>query len=446
MILVYTPQITSRIRYIFSQVFQQLLQKDLILSDKVEEFIAHKGPKLSYAKQPLGSEFFIRSHGLLSAQNIARQDIVGGLWEGLPCFFKTDEQAAIPFDLFAASFYLLTRYEEYAPLWRPSGGGFPYSSSLAFKQHFLQLPIVDLWAGKLIEKLRLLFPELSLPQRDPQCQQLIVVDELYLFKSKGFIRTVGGYLEDLTRLDFVRLLERSLCLSRLRKDPYDNGKYLIRIAKKYGLPSLAFYAAGAYGQYDKNISPLLKKFEILVKHLSDYFKPGYLVSYQASDQGASMEREKRRLSEALKREVKHAQFHLLQLRFPDSYRHLIEIEIAHDYSMGYFSHYGYRAGTAQPFYFYDLEHEQRTPLLLHPFMLSDDYLRRLFIRRSDEEVRSFLNDLIQPLKQVKGDFSFAVHAKHFGEYERWIGWRRSYESSLETIKNAMNQGMERPTD
>lgn len=434
MICVYTPQINSRIRYIFSHIFQQVLQTEFILSEKVEEFIAHKGPKLSYAKQALGSEFFIKSQGLLSAQNIERQEIVGGLWEGLPCFFKTDERAAVPFDLFAASFYLLTRYEEYAPLNEHLTGHFPYSRSVAFAQNFLHLPIIDLWILKLVEKLQRPFPELNLPEYKPKWRQLLIVDELYRFRSKGFIRTLGGYLDDLTHLDLVRLLERSLCLLRLRKDPYDNAKYLIRIARKYELPTRAFYSAGTYGKYDKNISPLLKKFEIEVKHLSDYFSPGYLVSYEAVGKEALIEREKRTLSEILKREIQHGQFHRLQLRFPNAYRALIEAEVFHDHSMGYFSHYGYRAGTARPFYFYDLEHEQKTPLSIHPFAVGGDYLRRLSRRRSHTEVTAFLLELIRPLKQVKADLSFAVHAKHFGEYERWMGWRRFYETCLEALK------------
>lgn len=437
MILIYTPKISSRIEYIFSHIFQRMLQKECILSKKVDEFIAHKGPKLSYATQPLGGEFFVKSHGLLSKQNIEKQDITVELWEGIPCFFKTDKSATIPFDIFAASFYQLARYEEYAPLNKNASAHFSYSHSLAFAQNFLHLPIVDLWICKLFEKLRDRFPDLTAADKATYRQQLLIVDEIYRFKDKGVVRTIGGWVEDALHLNFVRIIERGLSVFGLRKDPYDNFKYLIRIFKKYEIPTRAFYSVGAYGTHDKNISPLLKSFEIVVKHLSDYFTQGYLVSYQAAEREVLMEGEKRILSEILKRSVQHAQFHLLHLRLPLSYRYLVEAEVFDDYSMGYLARYGYRAGTSRPFYFYDLEYEQKTPLLIHPFVLSDTYMMKLSRKMTASELESFLKGMLQTTKLVKGNFTFVVHSKNLGEHPGWKGWRRLYESVLETVKNEL---------
>ncbi len=434
MILIYTPQINSRIEYIFSHIFQHVLQREFTLGEKVDEFIAHKGPKLSYAEQALGSEFFVKSHGLLSKQNMETLDITVERWEGVPCFFKTDENAAIPFDIFAASFYQLARYEEYAPSNTNASARFSYSHSLAFAQNFLHLPVVDLWIYKLFEKLQAQFPELTTADRPTYWQQLLIVDEIYRYRDKGLVRTIGGWIEEGMRLDFVRMIERGLSVFGLRKDPYDNFKYLIRIFKKYEIPTRAFFSVGAYGTYDKNISPLLKRFEIAVKHLSDYFAQGYLVSYQAAEKQGLMQRERRSLNEILKRDVQHAQFHLLHLRFPLSYRYLIEAEIFDDYSMGYLERYGYRAGTSRSFHFYDLDYEQKTPLLLHPFILSDAYMMKLSRKLTSIELESFLKDLLQNAKRVKGDFTLAVHSKNFGEHEGWRGWRHLYEWVLEIVK------------
>lgn len=102
----------------------------------VEEFVSHNGPKLTYSKLPLGNEFFIRSHPLLYEQGISDVDIIMSHWDEIPCFFSAKVKATIPFDVFAASFYLITRYEEYLPHVKDSYERFPASESLAFKNDF----------------------------------------------------------------------------------------------------------------------------------------------------------------------------------------------------------------------------------------------------------------------------------------------------------------------
>jgi hypothetical protein len=54
---------------------------------------------------------------------------------------------------------------------------------------------------------------------------------------------------------------------------------------------------------------------------------------------------------------------------PETFRHLLDTGIQEDFSMGYGSINGFRASVASPFYWYDLEKEQTTYLLLYPFLL-----------------------------------------------------------------------------
>ena len=68
MFLVYTHKITPRIRYVFKHIFENMLKINFDLTSKVEIFVAHSGPKLSYSNKPLGDEFFIKSHFLLFEQ------------------------------------------------------------------------------------------------------------------------------------------------------------------------------------------------------------------------------------------------------------------------------------------------------------------------------------------------------------------------------------------
>ena len=154
MILVYTHKITPRIRYIFKHIFTRILLVPVDFTSKIEEFVAHNGPKISYTKVPLGKEFFIRSNELLFEQGVNDLEITVQQWEEVPCFFNAGPKSEIPFDIFAASFYLISRYEEYLPHVRDEHERFTAEQSLAYKFNFLEKPVVDIWALKLREVLK----------------------------------------------------------------------------------------------------------------------------------------------------------------------------------------------------------------------------------------------------------------------------------------------------
>ena len=75
MLLIYTHQITNRLTYVTKQIFGGILGIETVLTTKIEDFIKHSGPKITYTKQPLQNEFFIRSNDLLFEQGINDLDI-----------------------------------------------------------------------------------------------------------------------------------------------------------------------------------------------------------------------------------------------------------------------------------------------------------------------------------------------------------------------------------
>ena len=110
--LIYTPKITSRIQYSFELIFNSILNIDFDLSEDIVLFQNFSGPKLNYSNKQLENEFFIKAYGLLSERGISDQEIIFDQWNELPIFFKIKD-SILPFDIFSASFYLVSRYEEY---------------------------------------------------------------------------------------------------------------------------------------------------------------------------------------------------------------------------------------------------------------------------------------------------------------------------------------------
>src|SRR5690606_15097579 len=115
MLLLYTHKLTPRISYIFKHICIRILGIDVSFTSVIEEFIAHTGPKISYGKKPLGSELFFQSYGLLEQQGLESIDFTVKKWGNTYGFFSVSNSSGLPFDIFSASFYMITRYEEYLP-------------------------------------------------------------------------------------------------------------------------------------------------------------------------------------------------------------------------------------------------------------------------------------------------------------------------------------------
>jgi len=173
----------------------RILGLEVSFTSVIEELIAHSGPKISYGKQQMGNELFIQSQGLLTEQGVESIDITVKPWEETVCFFPVSEKSALPFDIFSAGFYLLSRYEEYLPHVKDERGRYPVSESLGYKEKFLQQPVIDIWAYKFKRVLMEHFPNIEFASKKMNIHPVIKAVEPYAYEHKGFFRSFIGYLE-----------------------------------------------------------------------------------------------------------------------------------------------------------------------------------------------------------------------------------------------------------
>ncbi|WAC03604.1 hypothetical protein N7U66_09110 [Lacinutrix neustonica] len=150
-------------KYIFKQICTRIIGIPVNFTTTIEEFIAHDSLKMSYTRQPLSHEIFMRANELLFEQGLDDLDLNVSEWEDTKCFFANGESSALPFDIFAASFYLLSRYEEYLPHVKDDYGRFTAEESLAFNHGFLNQPVVDIWAFKFRKLLKAHYPDFVFP-------------------------------------------------------------------------------------------------------------------------------------------------------------------------------------------------------------------------------------------------------------------------------------------
>ncbi|RLK06670.1 polysaccharide deacetylase family protein [Tenacibaculum discolor] len=434
MILIYTHKVTPRVRYIFKHIFTRILQVQIDFTGKVEEFVAYNGPKFSYTNVPLGKEFFVQSNELLFQQGIKDVEVVIQKWDEIPCFFSNVEASEIPFDIFAASFFLVSRYEEYLPHIKDKHGRFTASESIAYKNGFLEKPLVDIWSYKFLETLKQKFPDFENTTRKFEYISTIDVDNAYAYKYKSFIRTIGGFLKDASQFKVFTIWDRFAVLFNIKKDPFDTFEKAIELKKTHNVRTIFFFLIGDYTTFDTNVSVSKRKFKLLIKDMVDYARVGLHPSYYTMNDSLMLKKEKERLEAITNMPIKRSRQHYLRVSLPETYQQLIDLEIEEDYSMGYATHVGFRASTCTPFYFYDLDFEIQTPLKIFPFTLMDTTLND-YMKLTPKQSLGKIRDLKNEVKAVNGTLITVFHNESLSNYLRWRGWNRLYNSMLKIVGN-----------
>jgi hypothetical protein len=432
MVMIYLPSVTERAKYIFDLYFRELLGVEFRLTDRADEFISHAGPAINYSSEPLGTGLFIRDAGLLFEKIIAAPDIIPGKYLDTPVIFTTfDPRSVLPFDPFSAGFFLVTRYEEYLPFTPDKYGRYKVHDSIAHFGNFLNIPVINRWALILRDLLLLHYPTLEFNQPSYRFIPTIDIDHAYAYSCRGALRIAGSYYRSLLRRDWADIRLRTGVLLAGKPDPFDTFAYLDGIHREAGLKALYFVLFADYGGNDNNVSLKSKRFTRLIKELDRNGTVGIHPSLSSNKHGSRLYVEIRRLSGVLGRKVTISRQHFLKVNHPKTCRRLIEMGITDDYSMGYASAAGFKAGIANPFNYFDLQKNQPTTLRIHPVGMMDVTFRD-YLQISPEEAIERLKKIISEIKSVNGEFVSLWHNESLSDTGRWKGWRRVYEEMVQT--------------
>jgi hypothetical protein len=437
MLLIYTPVLTSRLQYIFSLMFNDLLKLEIELTIDKEYFIRYEGAKMSYSEDAIGDEINFKPAQLLFEKGIKEQDIKVINSENTKAIIFNEKSYLVinnhsnprsnfPFDPFAASFYLVSRYEEYLPHQKDEHGRFEANQSLAYRNDFLTKPLVNIWAEKIKELLLNKYPDLKFVERKYEYISTIDIDNAYAYKGKGFVRITGALAKSLLKLDFKGFYNRFKVVFMNSHDPFDTYQKLKELNEKYAAKSIYFFLVGDFSEHDRNLSIKQKKYQQLIKSIADYSEVGIHPSYASNANLKLVAKEIKNLNEVLNKEVTKSRQHFLKLRFPDTFRNLIECDIQEDYSMGYAEQVGFRASICSQFYFYDLIKDEMTNLRLYPFAVMDATLNN-YMKIKPENVMKYVLPLIQESKVVNGTFISLWHNESLSNVWEWKDWEAVYE-------------------
>lgn len=431
MLYIYLPKISPRSRYTFKLVFSHYFgYKEYELTSDLEKFLAHKGAKFSYASRKVDDDIHFHAHALLSERGIKDQTIKVGKHQGTTTIFAHQSDSSLPYDPFAASFYMLSRYEEYLPHRRDQYDRFIAAESIASQHNFLQEAVVDRWLIQLKEVLSTAFPEMKFVNRKYEYRLTLDIDNAYAYKEKGLLRNLGAGIRSLMKGDFSQIGTQLKVIARKIPDPFDSYNYLKNIQKRFNLRPTYFFLLADYGLNDKNISHQNRKFQSLIKSIGDYADLGIHPSFGSNYKTSKLHDEILRLERIIKRDVHRSRQHFLKLHLPYTYRRLVEEDISEDYTMGYASELGFRAGAAFPYPYYDLDEEVELKLKVFPFMVMDATLK-YYLKVDGEEAMKQIKVIIDEVKHVNGNFISLWHNESLGNLPEWEGWKELFESMNE---------------
>lgn len=432
MLKVYTPNITARNRYIIKTILKGFLKvSDYELTSDLESYLAFDGAKLTYDKKKLQNEVWIYSSGFLNQKDIQEVDVQFSEGDNFPQLFTHQLDDALGFDLFAASFYLISRYEEYLPHIRDHYDRFTANQSLGFQKQFLKRPLVDEWALALKTILSAKYVDLSFRPRKYQSIHTIDIDNAFAYKHKGLVRTLGSLAKTFVGFDFKKLHTQIMVLMGQERDPFDTYSYQKMLKDKHHLNLIYFFLLADYGLNDKNLPHENQSFRKLIMSLADEGQIGVHPSFGSNASRDILNKEIKRLKDIAKREVIRSRQHFLKLSLPETYRNLIQSDIIEDYTMGYASESGFRASCCTPYSFYDLDEEVETKLIIYPFQVMESTYQ-YYQDKSMEVIIHEIQEIIQAVKSVEGTFISLWHNESLSDQAEWKGWRTVYEAMIES--------------
>lgn len=427
MILIYVQKVNPRIEYISKLIFAQILNIEFAFITNSAEFKKAKGAKFNYSAEKFENEFYIKPHRLIFSRAMITPNIEPVWYEGTKYFCESSKDSDLPFDPLAAAFYVVSRHEEHTEQKRDKLDRYPMPQSILAKYDLLHKPVVNIWAQLIGSKLQERFPDLVFGESKFRFLSTIDIDNAWAYRHKGILRTSAALLRSFfkNRKEFK---ERIRVFSGKIPDPYDTYNYLNAVFKGNENKVLFFFLLGDYSKFDKNNPYQNKHFRKLINETAQKYEVGIHPSFGSSRKGhrKKTKLELERLEIILDKKVIKSRQHFLRLELPKSYRRLIKSGLLEDYTMGYSCVPGFRAGICTPFYFYDLERETTTNLLIIPFQVMDGTFTH-YLHLSPNKAWDEIRKVMEEVKKVGGTFVSVWHNESVNDEGIWKGYRQVFE-------------------
>lgn len=411
--IIYSGKKSERLNYVCEFIFNHSLKVNYSITNDIKEFEGSECYRINYSDVDFPNVFQVIPHLLLFEKGVSEDKTQSKVKDGLIYFFENEK--GFHFDVFSAVFYFISRYEEWKAYEKDLHGRFELKESILFKNNFHLKPVVDRWIKEFrieIEKTQ----KLKLPIKEFKTIATIDVDNLFAYKNKGFIRTLGAGLKDLMKFDFANSMRRNAVINNIDKDPFDIYEDFSHFCNDKKIPLYFFFLYKSGTKYDRTVDPSSKAFaEVFTTVKKNNAVIGLHPSYHSSVRPTEMKQQVESFSKTLGTKVEISRQHYLRFDIRTTPALLIQNGIVADFSMGFATGAGFRAGTSLPFYYYDFNSETKKDLLFVPFCAMDGAYF-VYNSVSPEKAEASLEKIRNEIKEVNGLFITVFHERTFAEH------------------------------
>lgn len=397
---------SPRLHYVCEVIFGFILEEGYVVNgDAPPEIWYGKQPPVDFSGLHIPAEGLLHESGL---RNVPQDQFERAAFQGMS-----------DFDGLAWAFYHLSDYAAYAN-YQPDAHGRHRSPGSEGS-----LLLIEDYAEALTEALDRI-------RRPGQFSYEITidVDQPWKHQQKPFAVQAGGFAKSLLQGDWAGLKERWQALAK-GKDPFDTDD-LIRDWCPADRTTLFWLVDGDH-PCDSRFDLRMPAYEDRVRAFAKAgFSMGLHPSYQSWNDPGRLQQEKNLLQSVVGL-VESSRQHYLRYRLPGTFRHLLELGIRREYSVGFPQRTGARHRIYRPFPWFDLTTNTRTPLILVPAAVMD----RTLLSSLELDPKAALEAIREEMDRVhraKGHFVLILHNETFSESGEWEGWSTILHKTIALLK------------
>lgn len=429
-IALYTPQITSRIKYICQDIWPRVGGVVIIPTQNIDFFESVEGIKINYSEKNL-SGFQIIPHGLLTESGIQNHAIREFNFKSISKILSDSELEKIDknLDPFSSIFYIITCYNEYLNKEMDEHGRHIGKHSELYMSGLSHLPVADYIIYNFN---RLFFRTYNNIKFANRRELILTVDVDRISKYRGtplwkvYLKLLYHALISRNKDELTDV--QNFIISG--KDPAESIEYILTVLKPLHNEIYFFILMDDSGHLDNAIFNT-EQINYIRNHLNRE-KKGIHPGYSGHSDAHIRKKEWEKYEGIFTEKPLFARYHYIKYTLPHDYRNLLNSGIKDDYTMGWHDALGFRAGTAYTYKWFDILNDTCTDLNVHPFMAMDVTLKN-YLKLNVSDAKDNLNELYDSLEYSGGQFVTIWHNESLGNYTSWKGWKEMYEGWLKTV-------------
>ncbi|MCX7717028.1 MAG: polysaccharide deacetylase family protein [Candidatus Sumerlaeaceae bacterium] len=338
----------------------------------------------------------------------------------------------LDFDLLAAAFWFLTRYEEYVASVPADVHGRFLCAHSAAPPDLYDLPLVNRlfeWLQKVYADALRLTPLAVVRLRGrPTVALTHDVDRLSKYRGRGGAQRA---LAELTRpqTSIRQAGHAALVVAGMRRDPYDSFDDLFAVKDRTGAPSTWFFMAGGTSRHDADYAltdPSIAQLMARVRSATDEI--ALHPSYDSFRDGPMIARQAEALRAVAGKPVRGVRQHYLRFKTPDTWHAQLCANARYDSTMAFADRAGFRCGWSGCFHPFDVEKRTELSLIEIPTIVMDMSLS-VYERLPAEKAVERLAALLEASTTRGGCFVLlwhntlrdeAVHPGYWGTLEYFL--------------------------